>query len=138
MSGTVEQVLRVLSLGAGGQSSTLLLMSLAGELPRLDGAVFADTGWEPKAVYQHLDRLQAAAEIPIYRVSVNLRHDALDPGHRFASMPLHVRRPDGRSGNDPAPVHPRVQDHLHPPPCPCPVAGRRPTPGPAVAGHLGR
>jgi hypothetical protein len=70
-------VLRVLSLGAGVQSSTCLLMSLAGELPRLDAAVFADTGWEPKAVYAHLDRLEATATaggIPVYRVSAgNLR-----------------------------------------------------------------
>ena len=72
-------------------------MSLAGELPLLDAAIFADTGWEPAAVYVHLDRLQAAADaagLPVYRVSAgNLRADALDPEHRFASMPLHVRRP---------------------------------------------
>jgi integrase len=37
-------VLRVLSLGAGVQSSCLLLLSLAGELPQVDAAVFADTG----------------------------------------------------------------------------------------------
>jgi hypothetical protein len=95
-------VLRVLSLGAGVQSSTVLLMSLAGELPLVDAAVFADTGWEPRAVYQHLDRLEAAAAkagVPVYRVSTgNLREDALDPRHRFASMPLHVRREDGRRG----------------------------------------
>jgi|SRR5215213_11152931 len=102
MTRTAPPLLRVLSLGAGVQSSTLLLMSLAGELPRLEAAVFADTGWEPRAVYEHLDRLQAAAAaagLPIYRVSAgNLRTDALDPTHRFASMPLHVRRPDGRRG----------------------------------------
>jgi hypothetical protein len=95
-------VLRVLSLGAGVQSSCLLLLSLAGELPRVDAAVFADTGWEPRAVYQHLARLEAAAAeagVPVYRVSAgNLRRDALDPRHRFASMPLHVRREDGRRG----------------------------------------
>src|SRR6266540_5820245 len=89
--------LRILSLGAGIQSSTLLLMSLAGELPRLDAAVFADTGWEPKAVYQHLDRLEATATaggIPVYRVSAgSLRADALDPTRHFACLPLHVRRP---------------------------------------------
>jgi 3'-phosphoadenosine 5'-phosphosulfate sulfotransferase (PAPS reductase)/FAD synthetase len=94
--------LRVLSLGAGVQSSCLLLMSLAGELPRLDAAAFADTGWEPAAVYAHLDRLEAtakAAGVPVYRVSAgNLRADALDPDRRFAPMPLHVRRPDGGRG----------------------------------------
>ncbi len=94
--------LRILSLGAGVQSSTLLLMALAGELPRLDAAIFADTGWEPKAVYQHLYRLEHAAEaagLAVHRVSAgNLRHDALDPTHRFASLPLHVRRLDGGRG----------------------------------------
>ena len=37
-------VLNVLSLGAGVQSSTLLLMSCRGVLPKLDAAIFADTG----------------------------------------------------------------------------------------------
>lgn len=43
--------LRLLSLGAGVQSTTLALLALDGTLPGLDGAVFADTGWEPAAVY---------------------------------------------------------------------------------------
>jgi len=55
-------MLKVLSLGAGVQSSTLLLMALKGELERPDCAVFADTGWEPKAVYEHLERLKAECE----------------------------------------------------------------------------
>lgn len=55
--------LTVLSLGAGVQSSTLLLMACAGELPRPDVAVFADTGWEPSAVYRWLhDVCQPAAD----------------------------------------------------------------------------
>lgn len=94
--------MRVLSLGAGVQSTALFL--LAADNPKwagLDAAIFADTGWEPAAVYAHLDRLQTEvadpAGIPIYRVSAgNLRADALDPARRFASMPLYVRNPDGR------------------------------------------
>ena len=74
-------MLRVLSLGAGVQSSTVLLMSCVGELPKLDAAVFADTGWEPRAVYEHLHRLEneaARAGIPVYRVSKgNIREDSL-------------------------------------------------------------
>lgn len=63
----------------------------------------ADTGWEPKAVYDHLDRLEREvaepAGIPILRVSSgNIRIDALDPDHRFASMPLHILNKDGRAG----------------------------------------
>ena len=73
--------LRILSLGAGVQSSTVLLMSLAGELPPLDAAIFADTGWEPKAVYEHLAKLEAAATdagVPVYRVGKgNIRDDTL-------------------------------------------------------------
>lgn len=52
-----EPDLRVLSLGAGVQSTAVLLMSATGELPKLDAAVFADTQWEPKAVYEHLEWL---------------------------------------------------------------------------------
>jgi hypothetical protein len=62
---------RVLSLGAGVQSSVLLLMSCRGVLPRLDHAVFADTGWEPAGVYAHLDWLRGEAEaagIPLHVV----------------------------------------------------------------------
>lgn len=95
--------LRLLSLGAGVQSTTLLLLAAEGRLPGLDGAVFADTGWEPAAVYEHLDRLEREvaqpAGIPIYRVSAgNIRRDALDPAHRFASMPLFIKNQDGGDG----------------------------------------
>ena len=47
--------LRALSLGAGVQSTTLALMASHGEIgPMPDCAIFADTGWEPQAVYDHL------------------------------------------------------------------------------------
>ena len=98
-----DPAIRLLSLGAGIQSTTLLLLSAEGRLPALDGAVFADTGWEPAAVYAHLDRLEREvadpAGIPIHRVSSgNIRDDALNPGKRFASMPLFILNPDGRPG----------------------------------------
>lgn len=98
-----QRALRVLSLGAGIQSTTLLMLSAEGRLSKLDAAIFADTGWEPRAVYQHLDRLDREiaqpAGIPIYRVSRgNIRHDALDPAHRFASMPLFIKNRDGGDG----------------------------------------
>jgi hypothetical protein len=85
-------MLRVLSLGAGVQSTTLLLLSAEGRLPELDAAIFADTGWEPAAVYTHLNRLEREvarpAGIPVHRVSAgNIRSDALDPSHRFVSLP---------------------------------------------------
>jgi hypothetical protein len=99
----IPPTLRLLSLGAGVQSTTLLLLAAEGRLPKLDGAIFADTGWEPAAVYTHLDRLEREvaqpAGIPIYRVTAgNIRSDALDPAHRFASMPLFTINADGSRG----------------------------------------
>ncbi|MDT0270032.1 hypothetical protein RM844_27505 [Streptomyces sp. DSM 44915] len=98
-----EPTLRVLSLGAGVQSTALLLLAAEGRLAGLDAAVFSDTGWEPPEVYRHLELLErevaVPAGIPIYRVTAgDIRRDALDPTHRFASMPLFVRNPDGTKG----------------------------------------
>ena len=48
-------MLRVLSLGAGVQSTTLALMAAHGEItPMPERAIFADTQAEPAAVYEHL------------------------------------------------------------------------------------
>lgn len=94
--------LKLLSLGAGVQSTALALMAAEGSLDRLDGAVFADTGWEPERVYGHLAKLGEvldAAGVPLYNVSSgNLRNDAIDPAHRYASIPYYVRNPDGSEG----------------------------------------
>ncbi|MDX3112887.1 hypothetical protein [Streptomyces scabiei] len=81
----------------------MLTLSAHGILPKVDYAIFADTGWEPRAVYSHLDRLEREiarpAGIPVLRVSSgNIRNDALDPDHRFASMPLYVLNKDGNPG----------------------------------------
>ena len=99
---TSEPTITALSLGAGVQSTTLALLAVEGVLPKPDAAIFADTGWEPKAVYAHLDRLtvvMADAGIPVYRVSKgNLREDAVDPARRCASVPYFVRNPDGSDG----------------------------------------
>lgn len=81
----------------------MLALSAEGILPKVDYAIFADTGWEPRAVYAHLDRLErniaAPAGIPVLRVSSgNIRDDALNPDHRFASMPLHILNKDGKKG----------------------------------------
>jgi hypothetical protein len=98
----VTAALTALSLGAGVQSTTLLLLAVEGALPRPDVAIFADTGWEPAAVYAHLTELEgvaASAGIPIVRVSRgNLRADALDPSARYASAPYFIRNQDGTDG----------------------------------------
>jgi hypothetical protein len=106
-----DMVLRILSLGAGVQSTALLLMSCKGILPKLDAAVFADTQWESGATYRHLEWLEqqaAHAGIPLARVSagslrehtmnsqVRGRADGKRP--RCASIPLRVISPEGTRG----------------------------------------
>jgi hypothetical protein len=91
--------LTVLSLGAGVQSTTLALLAADGALPRPDVAIFADTGWEPRGVYEHLDRLEAALPFPVLRVQKgNLRDDMLSADQRYAAIPAFVRNPDGSEG----------------------------------------
>lgn len=104
----MSEMFRVLCLGAGIQSTTILLMSCHGILPKLDAAVFADTQWEPTEVYGHLEWLEKEATsrgIAIYRISKgNLGLDVL--AHRFdfygeryqANVPLYILRPDGSKG----------------------------------------
>lgn len=85
-------------------------MSIEGVLPKLDAAVFADTQWEPKAVYEHLGKLATLAAskgIPVIQATKgNIRADALlsqvrgkkTDGVRFASMPMYTDNPDGSVG----------------------------------------
>lgn len=94
--------MKILSLGAGVQSSTIFLMSCYGELDKLDSAVFADTGWEPAKVYEWLRFLRSEGRrygIEIHVVSQgNIRNDALHSqvrgtkgkGTRWASMPYYT------------------------------------------------
>lgn len=99
----VNPDLRVISLGAGVQSTALLLMAYEAEFEDLpDLAIFADTGWEPPYVYEHLEKLEATVSdrIEVVRVTAgNLREDAIEGamgvGGRFASLPLHARGDDG-------------------------------------------
>ena len=101
---------RILSLGAGVQSTALLCMSCLGEVEKLDVAVFADTGWEPAEVYKHLEWLEVwSAEhgVPVVRVEAgNVREDALvsqvrgkvTDGVRWASLPYFTANADGTRG----------------------------------------
>lgn len=94
-------MLTVLSLGAGVQSTTMALMAAHGELmPMPDCAIFADTQWEPAAVYRHLDQLEKALPFPVYRVTGgDLRSEAIagrsDRAGDYAAVPWHLIRPDG-------------------------------------------
>lgn len=96
---------RFLSLGAGVQSSTLALMIAHGELPPVDAAIFADTQWEPRNVYDWLDWLEAEIQrcphpFVIHRVTEgSLRQNVIEKqnttGQRFASVPWHITMPNG-------------------------------------------
>ena len=100
------KLFRVLSLGGGTQSSAVLLMSARSMLPKLDAAVFADTQWEPPAVYENVAWLKeqaAKAGIPVLTITKgNLREHTLNgfvrgsagKGERYASLPLYTRNPD--------------------------------------------
>ena len=72
--------LRILSLGAGVQSSTLALMIEKGEIPMVDAGIFADVKAEPQEVYDWLNYLQSQiTKFPIYIVSYrDLKKDILD------------------------------------------------------------
>lgn len=61
--------MKIISLGAGVQSSVMALMSSRGELPKVDCAIFADTQVEPQSVYTWLDWLEKNVSFPIYRVT---------------------------------------------------------------------
>ncbi len=89
----MAEPLRVLSLGAGVQSTALLLMAIHGEFEvRPDVAIFSDTGWEPPSVYEHLNWLQGVSEaagIPVVRVSGgNIRDDLLGTSNHLANPPF--------------------------------------------------
>jgi hypothetical protein len=89
--------LRILSLGAGVQSSTLALMIEKGQVPMVDGAIFADVKGEPKAVYTHLDWLEKQLSYPVYRVTWrNLKQDILDAAegkHKAFTAPFFTKHP---------------------------------------------
>lgn len=94
-------MMRVLSLGAGVQSSTLALMIAAGEVPMVDAAIFADTQWEPRKVYEWLNWLELQLPFPVYRVTAgnirkNLMHNS--QGQRFAAVPWFIISPSGKEG----------------------------------------
>ncbi len=95
--------LRIISLGAGVQSSALYRMAVMGEIgPRPDYAIFADTQNEPYWVYENLADLEKWGDIPILKPSIGSLGEAVkaganSTGGRFASVPFWVEGEDGRA-----------------------------------------
>ena len=83
--------LRILSLGAGVQSSTLYYLSCRGDIPRADLAIFADTQSEPAAVYEYLETLKRHG-IPIETVSAGNLFTAVTNPETFAPIPFFSAR----------------------------------------------
>lgn len=99
------QPLKVLSLGAGTQSTVMALMAEQGYagMSKPDLAIFADTGWEPSEVYEHLQWLKSQLSFEVVTVTAgNIREDILrgqNPrGHSFLNIPTYLTMPDGRAG----------------------------------------
>lgn len=94
---------RSLSLGAGVQSTVLALMAERGEhgLPKPDVAIFADTGWEPQAVYDHLSWLETQLSFPVIRVNNgNIKENILagrgTHGEAYLGIPAHLTDQNGK------------------------------------------
>ena len=98
----MTETFRVLSFGAGVQSSALLVASCEGVFTRPDVAIFADTHAEPDGTMAHLDYMTTYAKrhgVEIATVSAgDLGKDALGDHGRFASIPLITKAPDGTLG----------------------------------------
>ena len=97
--------LTILSLGAGVQSTTVALMAAARLIePMPDAAIFADTGWEPRGVYDNLRWLTTELPYPVKVVSARrtIRQDIIDgvnsTGQPFLTIPARIINPDGSKG----------------------------------------
>lgn len=92
----------MLSLGGGTQSTVLALLADQEIFDsRPDFAVFADTGWEPEAVYDNINWLKSQLSYPVVTVNIerSLREDVLEGvnarGKPWLSIPVFLARPDG-------------------------------------------
>jgi len=86
-----DPTLRILSLGAGVQSSTMALMANEGAFSyKPDYAIFADTGWEPRKVYDHLEWLKGQLDFPVI---VTRNH--LKSGNILTDMTNEVQKEKG-------------------------------------------
>jgi hypothetical protein len=86
--------MRILSLGAGVQSTALLYLILNGRV-QCDRAIFADTGSEPAAVYAHLGRLRDLFPIDVVSTG-NLGEKVTSGG--FVDIPLYQTNANGGKG----------------------------------------
>src|SRR5690554_2466919 len=89
-----KEHIHVLSYGGGTQSTAMLLMALKGEINGVipDYIIFSDTGWEPKSIYQWIEKVNKYIKEKFDREIIftnggNIREDmiqAVERGNRFA------------------------------------------------------
>ena len=96
--------LRVLSLGGGVQSTVMSLLAEEGSLgSKPDYAIFADTGWEPRSVYDNIDWLESQVSFPVIRVSNgrNLLEDVKNgvnaQGQPWMTLPVYLADQEGNA-----------------------------------------
>jgi len=93
---------RVINMGAGVQSTVMALLAAKNIIgPRPDHMIFADTQWEPKGVYKHLDWLEKEITrltnglTVLHRVTQgNIRENVIESknttGQRFVALPFYT------------------------------------------------
>ena len=99
--------IHILNLGAGVQSTMVYMLAtmkhpkITEFMPKVDFAIFADTGEEPERVYQHLEWIKGLGGPEILTCSKGRLGDDLvngcGPTKRSASMPVFTNNGDGRT-----------------------------------------
>ncbi len=91
-----------LSLGAGTQSSAMLILACQGKVPRPEAVIFADTGDEPHWVYDYLGYMTEFAKPYGIHVHVTSKGrlsewmiDRQRQGKRFVSVPVYTAGVNG-------------------------------------------
>lgn len=103
-----KEHIHVLSFGGGTQSTALLLMALKGEINGVipDYIIFSDTGWEPKSIYEWVEKVNAYIKEKYNREIIftnggNIREDLINAseyGERMASLPFFTLDAEGNKG----------------------------------------
>lgn len=100
----MSDTVRILSLGAGVQSSTVALMMKHGDIEPCECAIFADVKAEPWRVYHWLDWLEKMLDFPVYRVTHNdglttqIEEACAGRSTRASTPPLFSKDKNGKVG----------------------------------------
>lgn len=95
----MSEPIHIISLGAGVQSSAMAIMAANGEIgPMPSFAVFSDTGSEPAAVYEWLDRLSNMLPFPVVIAKSHrgTLHDNILSGG-FSQIPCFTEGKEGKA-----------------------------------------